>query len=274
MIELVKMVEKISLSQKRLSTVIAVITLVLGMTFLLPVARSATESRVFIYAEGLLPLLVGILAYLGTVWVFSEKINSGKTAPQRQLFIHLILPTLSIYILTLALVQMERNATWWWVYLAGILLFAFVVLAEHQDLHPEENSSPLAGILLIALSHALFFILGVVLKLGLLRLVFVIPGMFLAALFISLRMISLRTNQLKLGWILVLGLVVTQLAGVLYYFFITPIQYALILTALLYCLISLLAGYIEKRRGRSLFLEPVLMLVFVLIIFIVSTLRP
>jgi len=84
----------------------------------------------------------------------------------------------------------------------------------------------------------------------------------------------LRTNQLKLGWIVILGLIVTQLAGALYYFFITPVQYALVLTALLYSLISLTSGYIEKRRGRSLFLEPVLMIAIVLLIFIVSTLRP
>ena len=274
MIELASMSEKITLSQKRLSAVIAVITLVLGMTFMLPVTHSLTETNPFAFTESLMPLLVAILAYLGTVWVFSEPPEDTKKTPLSQLLIHLILPTLSIYILTLALIQMERNATWWWVYLAGILLFAFVVLAEHQDLYKIQLQSPFASILLIALSHTLFFILAVVLKLGLLRLVLVIPGMFFGALFISLRMIKLRTDLLKPGWIIILGLIVTQVAVALYYFFITPVQYALILTALLYSLISLTAGFIEKRRGRSLFLEPILMIIFVLIIFIVSTLRP
>ena len=274
MIELVDMDEKISLSHRRLSAVMAVITLVLGITFLLPVTQNSNESILFILAERLMPALVSILAYLGTVWVFVAPVENSDKIPQRQMLIHLILPTLSIYILTLALIQMERNATWWWVYLAGILLYAFVVLAEYQDLYPAQNPSSLAGILLIALSHALFFILAVVLKLGLLRLVLVIPGIFFGAIFISLRMIKLRTDQLKPGWILVLGLVVTQLAGALYYFFITPVQYALILTALLYSLISLTSGYIEKRRGRSLLFEPILMVIIVVIIFIVSTLRP
>lgn len=274
MIELGYMSENITLSQKKLSAVIAVITLVLGMTFLLPITHNPAESNAFVYAERLMPLLVAILAYLGTVWVFAENSGASSKTPQSQLLIHLILPTLSVYILTLALIQMERNATWWWVYLAGILLYAFVVLAEYQDLNPGQSRPNFAGILLIALSHALFFILAVVLKLGLLRLVLVIPGIFFGALFISLRMIKLRTNQLKLGWIVILGLIVTQLAGALYYFFITPVQYALILTALLYSLISLTSGYIEKRRGRSLFLEPVLMIAIVLLIFIVSTLRP
>jgi hypothetical protein len=267
------MADKVTLSQKRLSIVIAVITLVLGMTFLLPVTHKPAESNPFLYAERLMPLMVSILAYLGTVWVFTEDYSSKIKTIQSQKIIHLILPALSVYILTLALIQMERNATWWWVYLAGILLYAAVVLAEYQDFYSAQAHSPLAGILLIALSHALFFILAVVFKLGLLRLVFVVPGIFFAATFISLRMIKLRTNQLKLGWILILGLIVTQLAGALYYFFITPVQYALILTALLYSLIALTSGYIEKRRGRSLFFESLLMIVIVLIIFIASTLR-
>lgn len=267
------MTEKVTLSQKRLSVVIAAITLVLGMTFMLPVTHNQGESNPFIYAERLMPLIVAILAYLGTVWIFAEHPATRGKIPQNQMLIHLILPVLSIYILTLALIQMERNATWWWVYLAGILLYAAVVMAEYQDFSSDQNRSPLAGIMLIALSHALFFILAVVFKLGLLRLVFVVPGIFFAATFISLRMIKQRTDQLKPGWIFILGLIVTQLAGALYYFFITPVQYALILTALLYSLISLTSGYIEKRKDRSLFFEPVLMLVIVLIIFIVSTLR-
>ena len=268
------MTDRITLSQKRLSVVIAAITLVLGMTFLLPVTRNQGELDPFIYAERILPLLIAILAYLGTIWVFAEPSESKDKIPQSQLLIHLILPSLSVYILTLALIQMERNATWWWVYLAGMLLFAAVVLAEHQDFSSIQKQSPFAGILLIALSHALFFILAVVFKLGLMRLVFVVPGIFFAATFISLRMIKQRTDLLKPGWIFILGLIVTQLAGALYYFFITPVQYALILTALLYSLISLTSGYIENRKGRSLYIEPGLMVIIVLIIFIVSTLRP
>ena len=267
------MAEKVTLRQKRLSIVIASITMVLGATFMLPVTHNPAEENPFIFVERLLPLLVAALAYLGTIWVFAETPTSKVKIPQRQMLIHLILPTLSVYILTLALIQMDRNATWWWVYLAGILLYAAVVVAENQDLSSSQNQSPLAGILLIALSHALFFILAVVFKLGLLRLIFVVPGIFLAATFISLRMIKQRTDQFKPGWILIVGLVVTQLAGALFYFFITPVQYALILTALLYSLISLTSGYIEKRKGRNLFFEPILMLVIVLIIFIVSTLR-
>ncbi len=267
------MTDRITLSQKRLSVVIAVITLVLGMTFMLPVTRNSGDINPLIYIERILPLIVTILAYLGTVWVFAEHPDSKDKIPQSQMLIHLILPALSVYILTLALIQMERNATWWWVYLAGMFLYAAVVLAEHQDLSSSQDGSPLAGILLIALSHALFFILAVVFKLGLLRLAFVVPGIFLSATFISLRMIKQRTDQLKLGWIFILGLIVTQLAGALYYFFITPVQYALILTALLYSLISFTSGYIEKRKGRSLYFEPVLMLFMVLIIFILSTLR-
>ena len=65
------MSEKITLSQKRLSAVIAVITLVLGMTFLLPITHNPAESNAFVYAERLMPLLVAILAYLCTVWVFA-----------------------------------------------------------------------------------------------------------------------------------------------------------------------------------------------------------
>jgi hypothetical protein len=264
--------DKVTLSQKRLSVVIASITMVLGATFMLPVTHNPAEENPFIFVERLLPLLVAVLAYLGTIWVFAETSTSKVKIPQRQMLIHLILPTLSIYILTLALIQMERNATWWWVYLSGILLYAAVVVSENQDLSSSQNQAPLAGILLIALSHALFFILAVVFKLGLLRLIFVVPGIFLAATFISLRMIKQRTDQIKPGWIFIVGFVVTQLAGALFYFFITPVQYALILTALLYSLISLASGYIEKRKGRSLFFEPILMLVIVLIIFIMSTL--
>lgn len=187
------------------------------------------------------------------------------------MLIHLILPVLSVYVLTVSLLQMERSATWWWIYFAGITLYAAVVLAEYQDFYYEGKHSPLAGILLVAVSHALFFILSAVFKLGVLRLILVIPGIFMAASFITLRMIKLRTDQVDWGWMFLMAIMVTQFAGGLFYLFLTPIQYALILTATLYCLISLAAGVIEKRKGRSLYLEPSLMILLTVVIFVFAS---
>lgn len=257
--------------QRKLTVVIASVTLFLGMIFLLPVEQSSAETAIFGNMEKFIPVLSGFLAFLGTRWVFADS-SSPRRFTEEQRLVHFILPTFSVYVLTQALIQMQRNATWWYVYLAGTLLFFAVVNSEYQDLYDVQRQHALPGILLVALSHALFFILAVVFKIGLLRFVFVVPGIFFAVIFISLRMFKLRTGQIQPGAVILIALLLTQLAGALYYFFITPIQYALILTALLYSFISIFSGIVEKRKGRSLFLEALFLILLVSLILILTSL--
>ena len=123
------------------------------------------------------------------------------------------------------------------------------------------ETHPLASLGLIGLSHGLFLILAVVLRTGRMRLYVIIPLIVFAAAFISLRTINLRTQG---GWkpeyVLIISLLAGQIAVGFQYFFLNPLQYALLITALLYILISLACGIIQKLKIRELLVEPALMI--------------
>ena len=255
----------------RFSIVTALSSLMLGLTFTLPPSggqNSATILGVIFNFEfnlyAFFPLLVALIASTGAIWVLRGHPQFLETSQRAwKLLPNIILPALSLFILSFTLREMARNNVWWVVYALGSLLFGLVLAAEYNVLDLRYETHPAASLGLIGLSHALFLILSVVLRTGRMRLYIVIPLIVLSAIFIGLRTINLRTQgSWRLEYALLISLLIGQLAVSLQYLFLNPLQYGILLTASLYILISVTCGIIQHLRKLELLMEPGLMLVF------------
>ncbi len=255
----------------RFSIVTALSSLMLGLTFTLPPSggqNSATILGVIFNFEfnlyAFFPLLVALIASTGAIWVLRGHPQFLETSQRAwKLLPNIILPALSLFILSFTLREMARNNVWWVVYALGSLLFGLVLAAEYNVLDLRYETHPAASLGLIGLSHALFLILSVVLRTGRMRLYIVIPLIVLSAIFIGLRTINLRTQgSWRLEYALLISLLIGQLAVSLQYLFLNPLQYGILLTASLYILISVTCGIIQHLKKLELLMEPGLMLVF------------
>jgi len=254
----------------RFSIVTAITSLMLGLTFALPPSGGRNSTAILgiifnfefnLYA--FFPLLIALIASTGSIWVLrSHPQFTDVSRGTWKLLPNIILPALSIFILSFTLREMARSNVWWVVYVLGSLLFGLVLAAEYNVLDLRFEIHPAASLGLIGLSHALFLILSVVLRTGRMRLYVVIPLVVLAAIFIALRSMNLRTQgRWHLEYALVVSLLVGQLAVSLQYFFLNPLQYGVLLSSALYILISVSCGIIQHLKIRELLVEPALMVI-------------
>jgi len=252
----------------RFSLVTALSTLMLGLTYALPPSSSGNTANILginfsfeVNLFSLFPLLIAIIALIGALWVLrSHPHLQEERRSTWQLLPNGVLPALSLFILAFTLREMARSNVWWVVYVLGSAFFGLVLAAEYNVLDFRYELHPIASLGLIGLSHSLFLILAVVLRTCRMRLYVILPLILLAAAFISVRTINLRTQG---AWepdcALLIAILWAQLAVGLQYFFLNPMQYGLVLTAALYLLISTACAIIQKLKLREFVVEPVLM---------------
>jgi len=259
----------------QLNIVMAFIGLCLGFTNFLP-NESVNRILQFLFGDNsfdisvnqLILLIVGFVSSAGTLWFLISQPEIKKSSGQiKQLLPHIFIPVLTSVTLAYTLSQMVRSPLWWLVYLLGLALVGVVLVAEKADLINTASQSPIPVISLTSLSIGLFLLGVIVLRTIGPRLYVLIPTIGLAAGFVSFRFISLRLRQ-KPFWevITAIVLIVAQLAAALYYLFINALQFGLILTGVLYFLVTLSVGYQNQRKGRALLVEPLSMLVIALVL--------
>jgi len=259
----------------QLNIVMAFIGLCLGFTNFLP-NESVNRILQFLFGDNsfdisvnqLILLIVGFVSSAGTLWFLISQPEIKKSSGQiKQLLPHIFIPVLTSVTLAYTLSQMVRSPLCCVVYLLGLALVGVVLVAEKADLINTASQSPIPVISLTSLSIGLFLLGVIVLRTIGPRLYVLIPTIGLAAGFVSFRFISLRLRQ-KPFWevITAIVLIVAQLAAALYYLFINALQFGLILTGVLYFLVTLSVGYQNQRKGRALLVEPLSMLVIALVL--------
>jgi hypothetical protein len=116
-----------------------------------------------------------------------------------------------------------------------------------------------AGIALTALSFALYLVLTVAIKGASVRLYLVLAALTPTMFLVALRTLYLRLNgKWCWSWAIGLSMIVSQLGLGLHYLPLSPLRYGLILTGAAYSLTSLAGSFAEKRKGRGLWLDPVI----------------
>lgn len=178
---------------------------------------------------------------------------------------HWLLPTLTVLVIGIALYSLPNTPIWWLGFGLGAAIFLVVSLAEYVVVDPNDARYPLATAILTVLAFVIFLILAVALKAAKVRLIMVIPALFLAGALAALRTLHLRLNERwEFAWAVGIGLVAAQLGAALHYLPLTPVRFGLALLAPLYALTVLAVSLAEGNPFLRAFLEPTIMLVLFL----------
>ena len=269
--------DKQELPLDRFSIVLASVSLGLVLEYLIPASTvPGLDSRLIFSPNwdtySILPVFTAILAGVGSHWIYRanpEHANWQKGEPR--LIYHLLLPFFTVLTLAVVLRQMARTPLWWLILGLGIFLFGLILAAEYLSLGNDYQKQPTAVIALIAIAHAFFLVLTIALRTGSARLYLLLPLVAGAAAFVSLRTISLRLQRTAPPvWTLVLSLLVTELAAVLYYIFLSPVQYGLILTGVLFAGNAFVAAEVQGEKKKTALIEMGAVLAALVLIVIFS----
>ena len=197
------------------------------------------------------------LAAAGTDWLVRDHPRLGR----QRTFPHWLIPALTALVIGVPLNSLAVGLQWWGVFAFGGLLLVLVLISEYIAVDPNDTRHGPATVGLTAVSYALFLILIITMAASGLRLYLLLP-----ALGGSLLLFTLRNLYLRLGgrwcfrWALAITLVVGQVATALHYWPVSPLRYGLLVLGLAYALTSLAGAFEERRPWRSIWVEPVMML--------------
>jgi hypothetical protein len=198
-------------------------------------------------------LMAAGLTATGMDWLIRSHPSLGaKTTIE-----HLMLPTLTTFIIGAPLSILSEGPTWWIGFGIGAALLVAVFLAEYVVLEPSAPYYALARAGLTALSYALFLILTTALRFSGARLFLLIPAVFISAGLIGLRILYLDgSDRWDFPWAAGIGLVCAQVSAGLHYWPLSPLQFGLALTGPLYALTMLSINIAENIPLRRAMLGP------------------
>ncbi len=261
----------------RLSIILATLATFFAALFLIPREPINPGTNLFGFILnfsliGLIPLVLTVLTAGGCFWLF-------MTHPDRENFIkspwvltpNVVLPSLATLIMSIMLTQLERNPSWWVALGVGLLIIGVILNAEYRVLAPEGEAYKVVAPLLISLAFALFLAFSISLAASQLRLYIQAGLILIASGFVAFRTIHLRTRGTgAFSRVFFCGLLCAEIAGAMYYLFLKPVQFGLIICGVLYVLTSLVV--IEGPLTRRKLIEPLVMAGLLAIIFVAVSL--
>jgi len=204
-----------------------------------------------------LTVLAAGLSATGMDWLLREHpAVKGRSAVE-----HWMLPTVTTFVIGAPLALLPDGPPWWVGFGIGAMLLISVFLCEYVVVDASAPYYALARAGLTALSYALFLILVIALRFSALRMILLIPPIFISAALISLRILHLDgADRWDFPWALGIGLVCAQLGAGLRYWPLTPLQFGLALTGPLYALTALSGSLAESVPVRRAAVAPAILL--------------
>jgi hypothetical protein len=196
-------------------------------------------------------LLAALLSATGMNWL------TGDASGAKSRIEHLMLPTLTTFVLG-AFLALLPNGTAWWVGLAfSAILLVGVFLAEYVTIDPSAPAYGFARAGLTALAYALFLTTATALRFSAMRMFLLVPLIFLVAGLISLRVLRLDgADRWDIPWSIGAGIVCMQIGAGLHYWQLTPLQFGVALTGPIYALTMLSASLAENIPARRAAIAP------------------
>jgi hypothetical protein len=269
-------VHKNTTALNRFSIVLALLALNFLAIFFLPEKPMSKLIRIsnieFFFSLGqTLPLFIAIISLFGSYWILTaHSFASIKNRAIRQLIPNIVLPSITVLIFGLMLMETSKGLSWWAIMAVGLVSYSVIIYSEYKVLNPDLSSNTIFSILLISLAHALFMALVIALRGSVSRIFLLIPAIILSAAFVSYRTIIFRSDgKLKSYWVIIAILITTQFAVALYYLFLSPSQYGLILTCILFLSNALITRIGKGDKSRHFF-EPLVMSLFIVLIMFLS----
>jgi len=263
----------------RLSVVMAMTMLAFSLTRIIPVTANSQFLKIFGIEIGLtlnlrtlISLITSILAAVGCDWLVRSHPNFGDNQAKGLLgFQHMIAPIFLAFVISVTLNQSLPDIYWWAVFALGGVLFCMILIAEYTIIDNRSHDHPIASMGLVALTFALFLIMSISTKSLGIRLYLEVIICFISSAMVSSRIFFIRLRGQFPGiWILIVSVIMAQIAAGLHYIGLQPIQHGLLLSGILYAMVSLIGGIIAKKERLSLFLEPLAMITLMVIIILIN----
>jgi hypothetical protein len=180
-------------------------------------------------------------------------------------FKHWLLPTLTAWVIGFPLFRLPLGLFWWASIIMGGALLVIVLVCEYITVDPNDIRQPIAATLLTAVSFAIYLILCFFIHYVGVRLVLILPTIFLASGLVSIRTLNLRLRE---KWAFseagIIALISCQFAAGLHYWPISAFSYSLAVLGLTYALTSLMGNLADSEPLPQAVVEPALV---VLVIF-------
>ena len=204
-------------------------------------------------------IAITVMAASGTDWILRDTSRKYKI----HALPHLILPTLTSWILSILLINLSLSPLWWLVFSFGGILFYLVILAEFIVSAPNDPRKDFAGAGLNALSMVVFFILAISLRSTKTRLIMLLPAEALAACLVSVRIFHLQLGRKsKFSHAVITALIVIQISAPLHYFPLNPIGFGLLLLGPLYGLVNFIINIDQRQSYKEPAKESLIALAF------------
>jgi len=201
----------------------------------------------------LFTLLAAGLSATGMDWL----IRGHPSLAEKNVTEHLLLPTLTTFVIGVPLSLVADVQLWWYGFAFGALLLIPVFIAEYVVVEVSSPYYAIARAMLTALSYAIFLILATALRYSGVRMFLLIPAIFLTAALISLRILHLDgADRWDFPWAAGIGIVCAQISAGLHYWPLTPLQFGLALTGPLYALTMLSTSVAENVPLRRAAVGP------------------
>jgi len=243
----------------RIGLLVSIVLLAITLGKLIPIVGfSVTLQLAGLHAKlplnftTILSILAAGLAASGMDWL----LRGHPSLNGRPTFQWWLLPTLTTFIVSITISILPDGQAWWIGFFISSTFIFFVFLAEYivVDLDAPHYTISITG--LTAVSYALFFILTIALRASGVRLIILIPSLFVAATITVLRILLLQmSGRWEPTWSLGIGLVCAQLAGSIHYWPLSSIQFGLLLIGPMYGLASLAVNLNENIKTRNAILE-------------------
>jgi hypothetical protein len=245
---------------ERVSVLIATILLAYALTRLIALPPYEVRTSIFgvdlniiIDASALVPFLTAGLMATGMDWLLTKhpSIHAGNRSE------HWILPALTAWVAGILIYSLSDSPAWWTTFLLAALLLVAVIYAEYVSVESTDARYGLASALLSGLGFALFLLIAIALRTVGVRLLILLPILFLSAWLATLRMLHLRLGgRWEFGWATGIALALVQFAAPMHYWPLTPLRFGLVVLAPAYALAALAANLREDMPARRAVREP------------------
>lgn len=188
-------------------------------------------------------LAVAGLTATGTDWIIRDHpaVSKKTTIP------HLLLPTLSAWVLSISLNNLADVPFKWLVLLVGGVFLLVVILAEYFVLNPEDYRAPIGVALLTAIAYAMILALSVTLESTDQRLIVSVPAIMIGTGILSMRILQLQTSQ-SWPWLESIACIffVTQTAAALHYLPLAPLANGVIVLGALFGIVNFIINLAQE----------------------------
>ncbi len=257
----------------RFSIILATLATFLAALYVIPSERLTPGTNLFGFIinfsiVGLVPIVLMLLATGGCFWLFATHPERENLVGYPWVFIpNLVLPSLATLITGTMLTQLERNPIWWLGLGFSLVIIGVILNAEYRVLIPTGEANKVVAPLLISLAFALFLAFTTSMAASQIRLYIQAILILITAGFVAFRTIHLRTNGTgAFSRVVVSGMLCAEIAGAMYYLFLKPVQYGLVVSGILYVLTALMV--IEGPLNSRKLLEPLLMAGLIVLMFV------